>query len=87
MFWPCCPGHGVVLERETRVNKTKRFLIVSLMFLCLQKRPETPLEPTNPFLEDESGEDSVSEKDEDLVRVRLIIILIATHPVFMDYHQ
>ncbi|XP_060799952.1 vacuolar protein sorting-associated protein 53 homolog [Neoarius graeffei] len=32
------------------------------------KRPETPLEPTNPFLEDESGEDSVSEKDEDLVR-------------------
>ncbi|KAI5626730.1 vacuolar protein sorting-associated protein 53-like, partial [Silurus asotus] len=32
------------------------------------KRPETPLEPTNPFLEDESGEDNVSEKDEDLVR-------------------
>ncbi|XP_060743746.1 vacuolar protein sorting-associated protein 53 homolog [Tachysurus vachellii] len=32
------------------------------------KRPETPLEPTNPFLEDESGEDNISEKDEDLVR-------------------
>ncbi|XP_066520130.1 vacuolar protein sorting-associated protein 53 homolog isoform X1 [Hoplias malabaricus] len=31
------------------------------------KRPETPLEPTNPFLEDES-EDIVSEKDEDLDR-------------------
>ncbi|KAL7848841.1 hypothetical protein SRHO_G00204640 [Serrasalmus rhombeus] len=31
------------------------------------KRPETPLEPTNPFLEDES-EDNVSEKDEDLDR-------------------
>ncbi|KAI2656273.1 hypothetical protein H4Q32_013151 [Labeo rohita] len=33
-----------------------------------QKKPETPLEPTNPFLEDESGEDNVSEKDEDLDR-------------------
>uniref|UniRef100_A0AAR2M4E0 Vps53 N-terminal domain-containing protein n=1 Tax=Pygocentrus nattereri TaxID=42514 RepID=A0AAR2M4E0_PYGNA len=32
-----------------------------------QKRPETPLESTNPFLEDES-EDNVSEKDEDLDR-------------------
>uniref|UniRef100_A0A3B1KDD7 Vacuolar protein sorting-associated protein 53 homolog n=1 Tax=Astyanax mexicanus TaxID=7994 RepID=A0A3B1KDD7_ASTMX len=31
------------------------------------KKPETPLEPTNPFLEDES-EDNVSEKDEDLDR-------------------
>uniref|UniRef100_A0AAR2J750 Vps53 N-terminal domain-containing protein n=1 Tax=Pygocentrus nattereri TaxID=42514 RepID=A0AAR2J750_PYGNA len=31
------------------------------------KRPETPLESTNPFLEDES-EDNVSEKDEDLDR-------------------
>ncbi|XP_016412513.1 vacuolar protein sorting-associated protein 53 homolog isoform X1 [Sinocyclocheilus rhinocerous] len=30
-----------------------------------QKKPETPLEPTNPFLEDE---DNVSEKDEDLDR-------------------
>lgn len=63
------------------------FLLVSLMFLCLQKRPETPLEPTNPFLEDESGEDNISEKDEDLVRVRLFIILIIIHPVFMDYSQ
>lgn len=34
------------------------------------KRPEMPLEPTNPFLEDESGEDNVSEKDEDLVRLK-----------------
>ncbi|XP_043077380.1 vacuolar protein sorting-associated protein 53 homolog isoform X1 [Puntigrus tetrazona] len=33
-----------------------------------QKKPETPLEPTNPFLEDESAEDNVSEKDEDLDR-------------------
>ncbi|XP_072548113.1 vacuolar protein sorting-associated protein 53 homolog [Salminus brasiliensis] len=31
------------------------------------KKPETPLEPTNPFLEDES-EDNVSEKDVDLDR-------------------
>lgn len=57
------------------------------MFLCLQKRPETPLEPTNPFLEDESGEDNVSEKDEDLVRVRLFLILLITHPVLTDCIQ
>uniref|UniRef100_A0A8B9J9T3 Vacuolar protein sorting-associated protein 53 homolog n=1 Tax=Astyanax mexicanus TaxID=7994 RepID=A0A8B9J9T3_ASTMX len=37
------------------------------LIFCLQKKPETPLEPTNPFLEDES-EDNVSEKDEDLDR-------------------
>ncbi|KAL2096130.1 hypothetical protein ACEWY4_008278 [Coilia grayii] len=30
------------------------------------KRPDTPLESTNPFLEDEAGEDTASEKDEDL---------------------
>uniref|UniRef100_A0A8B9HID3 Vacuolar protein sorting-associated protein 53 homolog n=1 Tax=Astyanax mexicanus TaxID=7994 RepID=A0A8B9HID3_ASTMX len=35
--------------------------------LFWSKKPETPLEPTNPFLEDES-EDNVSEKDEDLDR-------------------
>lgn len=40
-----------------------------------QKKPETPLEPTNPFLEDESGEDNISEKDEDLDRVRLLIFI------------
>uniref|UniRef100_A0A671Y0Q3 VPS53 subunit of GARP complex n=1 Tax=Sparus aurata TaxID=8175 RepID=A0A671Y0Q3_SPAAU len=33
-----------------------------------QKRPESPLEPTNPFLEDESSEDVGTEKDEDLPR-------------------
>lgn len=43
--------------------------------LSQQKKPETPLEPTNPFLEDESGEDNVSEKDEDLDRVRLLIFI------------
>uniref|UniRef100_A0A672Z5E4 Vps53 N-terminal domain-containing protein n=1 Tax=Sphaeramia orbicularis TaxID=375764 RepID=A0A672Z5E4_9TELE len=32
------------------------------------KRPESPLDPTNPFLEDEPGEDVVTEKDEDLPR-------------------
>uniref|UniRef100_A0AAY4D8E2 Vacuolar protein sorting-associated protein 53 homolog n=1 Tax=Denticeps clupeoides TaxID=299321 RepID=A0AAY4D8E2_9TELE len=32
------------------------------------KKLDTPLEPTNPFLEDEVGDDSVSEKDEDLDR-------------------
>lgn len=89
--WLCCPGHGGFLECKTRVNEAERFSLVSLMFLCLQKRPETPLEPTNPFLEDESGEDNASEKDEDLVRVRLFIIIIilfsVTHPVLTDYIQ
>lgn len=80
--WLCYPSHGGFLERKTRANEAEKFSLVSLMFLCLQKRPETPLEPTNPFLEDESGEDSVSEKDEDLVRVRFFILLLSvTHPV------
>ncbi len=43
--------------------------------LSQQKKPETPLEPTNPFLEDESGEDNISEKDEDLDIVRLLIFI------------
>uniref|UniRef100_A0A671XWV0 VPS53 subunit of GARP complex n=1 Tax=Sparus aurata TaxID=8175 RepID=A0A671XWV0_SPAAU len=34
----------------------------------VRKRPESPLEPTNPFLEDESSEDVGTEKDEDLPR-------------------
>uniref|UniRef100_A0A7N6AKH6 Vps53 N-terminal domain-containing protein n=1 Tax=Anabas testudineus TaxID=64144 RepID=A0A7N6AKH6_ANATE len=33
-----------------------------------QKRPESPLDPTNPFLEDEPGEDVGTEKDEDLTK-------------------
>uniref|UniRef100_A0AAQ6ISR7 Vacuolar protein sorting-associated protein 53 homolog n=1 Tax=Anabas testudineus TaxID=64144 RepID=A0AAQ6ISR7_ANATE len=35
-----------------------------------QKRPESPLDPTNPFLEDEPGEDVGTEKDEDLTKPR-----------------
>ncbi|XP_076591718.1 vacuolar protein sorting-associated protein 53 homolog isoform X1 [Chaetodon auriga] len=35
-----------------------------------QKRPESPLDPTNPFLEDEPGEDVGTEKDEDLAKPR-----------------
>lgn len=62
---------GDFLERETDGNEVVRLWCMCVcVCLCLQKRPETPLEPTNPFLEDES-EDSVSEKDEDLERVRL----------------
>ncbi len=34
-----------------------------------QKKPESPLDPTNPFLEDEPGEDVGTEKDEDLAKV------------------
>lgn len=48
---------------------------VSSPLLSQQKKPETPLEPTNPFLEDESGEDNISEKDGDLDRVRLLIFI------------
>ncbi|XP_070826541.1 vacuolar protein sorting-associated protein 53 homolog isoform X2 [Chaetodon trifascialis] len=36
----------------------------------MQKRPESPLDPTNPFLEDEPGEDVGTEKDEDLAKPR-----------------
>uniref|UniRef100_A0A3B5B4A3 Vacuolar protein sorting-associated protein 53 homolog n=1 Tax=Stegastes partitus TaxID=144197 RepID=A0A3B5B4A3_9TELE len=35
-----------------------------------QKRPESPLDPTNPFLEDEPGEDVGTDKDEDLAKPR-----------------
>ncbi|KAM8853676.1 vacuolar protein sorting-associated protein 53 homolog isoform 1-T1 [Synchiropus picturatus] len=35
-----------------------------------QKRPDSPLEPTNPFLEDEPGEDLGVEKDEDVTKPR-----------------
>ncbi|KAG7251957.1 hypothetical protein CRUP_026547, partial [Coryphaenoides rupestris] len=35
-----------------------------------QKKPESPLHPTNPFLEDEAGEDGGSEREEDLDRPR-----------------
>lgn len=43
---------------------------VTLGFLFVQqKRPESPLDPTNPFLEDEPGDDVGTEKDEDLAKV------------------
>uniref|UniRef100_A0A3B4GCS4 Vacuolar protein sorting-associated protein 53 homolog n=1 Tax=Pundamilia nyererei TaxID=303518 RepID=A0A3B4GCS4_9CICH len=32
------------------------------------KRPDSPLDPTNPFLEDEPGEEAGTEKDEDLTK-------------------
>ncbi|XP_023207123.1 vacuolar protein sorting-associated protein 53 homolog isoform X1 [Xiphophorus maculatus] len=35
-----------------------------------QKRPDSPLDQTNPFLEDDPGEDVGSEKDEDLAKPR-----------------
>ncbi|XP_037631259.1 vacuolar protein sorting-associated protein 53 homolog isoform X2 [Sebastes umbrosus] len=34
------------------------------------KRPDSPLAPTNPFLEDEAGEDVGTDKDEDLAKPR-----------------
>uniref|UniRef100_A0A8C9YMW3 Vacuolar protein sorting-associated protein 53 homolog n=1 Tax=Sander lucioperca TaxID=283035 RepID=A0A8C9YMW3_SANLU len=36
----------------------------------VRKRPESPLETTNPFLEDEAGEDVGTDKDQDLAKPR-----------------
>uniref|UniRef100_A0A665UJH7 Vacuolar protein sorting-associated protein 53 homolog n=1 Tax=Echeneis naucrates TaxID=173247 RepID=A0A665UJH7_ECHNA len=46
----------------------KRFTGCTLTDIPGQKRPESPLDPTNPFLEDEPGEDVGTEKDADLPR-------------------
>ncbi|KAM7399407.1 hypothetical protein PAMP_018680 [Pampus punctatissimus] len=48
----------------------KRFTGCTLTDVPGKKRPESPLEPTNPFLEDEPGEDVGTEKDEDLAKPR-----------------
>ncbi|XP_030251186.1 vacuolar protein sorting-associated protein 53 homolog isoform X1 [Sparus aurata] len=48
----------------------KRFTGCTLTDIPGKKRPESPLEPTNPFLEDESSEDVGTEKDEDLAKPR-----------------
>uniref|UniRef100_A0AAQ5Y5F5 Vacuolar protein sorting-associated protein 53 homolog n=1 Tax=Amphiprion ocellaris TaxID=80972 RepID=A0AAQ5Y5F5_AMPOC len=46
----------------------KRFTGCTLTDTPGQKRPESPLDPTNPFLEDEPGEDVGTDKDEDLAK-------------------
>lgn len=52
------------LEEDLEVAKNTHF------YLCVQqKRPESPLDTTNPFLEDEQGQDVGTEKDEDLAKV------------------
>lgn len=38
-------------------------------FFFQQKRAESPLDATNPFLEEEPGEDVGTEKDEELTKV------------------
>ncbi|XP_047246548.1 vacuolar protein sorting-associated protein 53 homolog isoform X2 [Girardinichthys multiradiatus] len=48
----------------------KRFTGCTLTDAPGQKRPESPLDQTNPFLEDEPGDDGGSEKDEDLTKPR-----------------
>ncbi|KAI3354337.1 hypothetical protein L3Q82_018862, partial [Scortum barcoo] len=48
----------------------KRFTGCTLTDVPGQKRPESPLDPTNPFLEDEPGEDVGTEKDQDLNKPR-----------------
>uniref|UniRef100_A0AAX7TSG8 Vacuolar protein sorting-associated protein 53 homolog n=1 Tax=Astatotilapia calliptera TaxID=8154 RepID=A0AAX7TSG8_ASTCA len=46
----------------------KRFTGCTLTDVPGQKRPDSPLDPTNPFLEDEPGEEAGTEKDEDLTK-------------------
>lgn len=48
----------------------KRFSGCTLTDVPGQKKPETPLNSKNPFLEDEPGDDLGSEKDEDLAKPR-----------------
>ncbi|XP_027901590.1 vacuolar protein sorting-associated protein 53 homolog isoform X2 [Xiphophorus couchianus] len=48
----------------------KRFTGCTLTDIPGQKRPDSPLDQTNPFLEDDPGEDVGSEKDEDLAKPR-----------------
>lgn len=64
----------------------------SLLFLKQQKKPETPVTSTNPFLEDEPGDDLGSEKDEDLAKVSSpqpdwsqTHCLAAMHPSFIQF--
>lgn len=52
-------GTLIIEQRNTNI----------LFVLQNQKRPESPLDPTNPFLEDEAGEDVGTDKDEDLAKV------------------
>ncbi|XP_078102422.1 vacuolar protein sorting-associated protein 53 homolog isoform X1 [Sander vitreus] len=48
----------------------KRFTGCTLTDTPGQKRPESPLETTNPFLDDEAGEDVGTDKDHDLAKPR-----------------
>ncbi|XP_008307980.1 vacuolar protein sorting-associated protein 53 homolog [Cynoglossus semilaevis] len=48
----------------------KRFTGCTLTDVPGQKKTESPLDATNPFLEDEPGEDVGTEKDEDLAKPR-----------------
>ncbi|TNN01909.1 hypothetical protein fugu_011336 [Takifugu bimaculatus] len=49
---------------------SKRFTGCTLTDVPGQKKAESPLDSTNPFLEDEPGEDLGTEKDEDLTKPR-----------------
>ncbi|XP_061781823.1 vacuolar protein sorting-associated protein 53 homolog [Nerophis lumbriciformis] len=48
----------------------KRFSGCTLTDAPGQKKSESPLDPTNPFMEDDAGEDEGAEKDEDLAKPR-----------------
>lgn len=50
-------------------------MIYSFFFFSQQKRAESPLDSTNPFLEEEQGEDVGTEKDADLTKVSLLELL------------
>ncbi|XP_056297426.1 vacuolar protein sorting-associated protein 53 homolog isoform X1 [Pseudoliparis swirei] len=60
------------IQRTTNfeVLLAKRFTGCTLTDTPGQKKPESPLAPTNPFLNDEGGEDVGGDKDEDLAKPR-----------------
>ncbi|TNN31602.1 Vacuolar protein sorting-associated protein 53 [Liparis tanakae] len=60
------------IQRTTNfeVLLAKRFTGCTLTDTPGQKKPESPLAPTNPFLDDEGGEDVGGDKDEDLAKPR-----------------
>ncbi|XP_034403785.1 vacuolar protein sorting-associated protein 53 homolog isoform X3 [Cyclopterus lumpus] len=60
------------IQRTTNfeVLLAKRFTGCTLTDTPGQKKPESPLASTNPFLDDEGGEDVGADKDEDLAKPR-----------------
>nr|XP_020455797.1 vacuolar protein sorting-associated protein 53 homolog [Monopterus albus] len=60
------------IQRTTNFESllAKRFTGCTLTDVPGKKRPESPLDPTNPFLEDEPGEDVGTDKEDNLAKPR-----------------